>query len=107
MLTTWNLKNKSQIAIITVVLSICDFGIIYTKLPLSQIAKQNNFICGFGIPDTVTANFILTIFTCYLIHYQLQFIAIKSQVRINICNNKKLISTIIYLYLNTVKKNMN
>ena len=75
MLTTWNLK-KSQISIITVVLS----------------------ICGFGIPDTVTANCILTI------QHQFQFIAIKSQVRINICNNNKLISTIIYLYLNTVKK---
>ena len=33
-------ENKSKIPIITVVLSIRDFGI--------QIAKHNNFVCGFG-----------------------------------------------------------
>ena len=55
MLTTWNLK---QIANCDYYNSPINLQFWYTKLPQSQIAKQNNFICGFGILATVIANFI-------------------------------------------------
>ena len=51
MLTTWNLKKKSQIAIITVVISICDIILLFAVL-VSQLAATatviENLIYGYG-----------------------------------------------------------
>ena len=74
MLTTWNLKTNCDYYSSPIYLRFW-----YTKLPQSQIAKQNNFICGFGIPATVIANFVCGYGTfAVMVHLRLWYISLFS-----------------------------